>query len=355
MLKTGDVSSFDSQKIISIERAQQKIAAWKEEGNKVGLCHGGFDLLHPGHIKHFESAKELCDKLIVSVTSDRHVAGRKGLGRPIFSESLRAYAIAALQCVDAAVITDFAKGVEVIEKLLPSFYIKGPDFIGKTTPGITEERKIISGAGGETKYTMDTKLSTTEIIQYIKHRLEDKKLLLIIDRDGTLIEIEDFPGRHHDWKNKLRLHKPVVDYVMYLQTKYTATKAIVTNQAGVAKGLYGADAVEEIHYDIARRLALQGITIDCWKYCPDVDVAYAELKKSEFSFVADFVKNKTKRKPSTAMVLDALQDLKKELSNFDVILVLGDQEEDEGLAKNLKAKFIDVKGKSYEELVKEFP
>src|SRR3989338_8802184 len=168
MLKASSPESFTSPKIISLKVAERIIWEYKKEGKCVGLCHGGFDLLHPGHILHFESARKLCDVLMVSVTADRFVAGRKGEGRPVFPEQLRAYTIAALWCVDYVVVTDFEKAVPILELLKPSFYIKGPDFIGKNTPGIMAEREAIARVGGEMKYTTDVKLATTEIINYIK-------------------------------------------------------------------------------------------------------------------------------------------------------------------------------------------
>lgn len=160
---------YTSPKIISLSRAAKKIRTLRRDGKRVGLCHGGFDLLHPGHVRHFESAKKLCDVLVVSVTSDRFVAGRKGEGRPIFPDKLRAYMIASLSVVDWVIVTDFKLGVDVINALQPSLYIKGPDFIGKQTPGITAERAAIAAVGGTIVYTKDPKLATTEIIDYIKH------------------------------------------------------------------------------------------------------------------------------------------------------------------------------------------
>lgn len=160
---------YTSPKIISLSRAAKKISILRRAGKHVGLCHGGFDLLHPGHVKHFESAKKLCDVLVVSVTSDRFVVARKGEGRPIFPDKLRAYMIANLSVVDWVVITDFKLGVDVISLLKPSLYIKGPDFIGKQTPGITAEREAIAAVSGTMGYTKDPKLSTTDIIDYIKH------------------------------------------------------------------------------------------------------------------------------------------------------------------------------------------
>ena len=169
MLSVDSLETYTSPKIKTLEELAPLVQRWKKEGKTVGLCHGGFDLLHPGHLTHFTSAKKLCDLLVVSITSDRFVSSRKGDGRPIFTEKLRAYAIACLEMVNYIVITDVEKAIPILEMLKPSYYIKGPDFIGKMTPGITAEREAIARVGGEMKYTNDPKLGTTEIIDYIKN------------------------------------------------------------------------------------------------------------------------------------------------------------------------------------------
>src|SRR3989344_8992469 len=110
MLKVEAVDQYTSDKIVAFKGAIKLIERLKKSGKTVGLCHGGFDILHPGHVKHFESAKKICDVLFVSVTSNRFVAGRKGSERPIFTEQLRAYSIACLEMVDYVVIADFEKG-----------------------------------------------------------------------------------------------------------------------------------------------------------------------------------------------------------------------------------------------------
>ncbi len=348
------VSEFFSRKVVDLNMLCGIIPELKEKNKTIGLCHGGFDLLHPGHIKHFESAHQFCDVLVVSVTSDKFVAGRKGDGRPVFSEQLRAYSIAALSSVDYVVITDFARAVDVIELLKPSFYIKGPDFMGKSTPGITLEREAISRVGGEMKYTTDVKLSTSEIISYIKNELDRKEVLVVLDRDGTLIEHScDFFGKQENWREELQLIMPVVSAVTYLQTKYNATVIVASNQAGVARGLYDCSRVEEIHQYLDGLLKKQGVTIQSWKYSPDVDTRYAEEMRGKIDFIPAFVKDETSRKPGVGMVLDALQELGRRREEFSSVVVFGDQSEDEGLAVNLHALFIDVKGKTFEEMKKE--
>lgn len=353
MLETASMKGYNSKKIVPFLKAKQLIATFAKEKKKVGLCHGGYDLLHPGHIRHFESAKKLCDVLFVSVTSDRFVSERKGTGRPIFNEKLRAYSIAALDAVDYVVISDFKRATKVITRLKPSYYIKGPDFVQKTTPGITEERNAIKNSGGVMKYTRDPTMSTTKIIDYIKHHVHREKLLLIVDRDGTLIEEQEFLGGGNRWKDQVTLNTHVVDFLSYVQTKFATILLVVTNQAGVARGYFDCKRVEEINAYIDHQLKINHIDVHSWQYCPDVEQAYAE-KTTSMQFRKEYTKNKTKRKPSRDMVMDGLTKIKKDLKDFHKIIVIGDRHEDEGLAVNLHAEHIDVKGKTTDDLLKEF-
>ena len=86
------------RKILSLKDLSKKIDTLKKRGKKVVHCHGVFDVLHAGHVQHFDSAKKLGDILIVSVTRDEHV--NKGPNRPIFPIETRLQCIAALEKVD---------------------------------------------------------------------------------------------------------------------------------------------------------------------------------------------------------------------------------------------------------------
>ena len=168
MLTVKNIDEYKSDKVVAFKKAIGIISKLKSKGKKVGLCLGGFDLLHAGHVKHFEEAKKLCDVLFISITSDRFVSTRKGSGRPVFNEKLRAYMIAATEFVDYVVVSDFNTGIEAIKALKPSYYIKGIDYSNKNDPEIGAERDAISSVGGKIKYTKCPKMSTTEIIKYIK-------------------------------------------------------------------------------------------------------------------------------------------------------------------------------------------
>ncbi len=168
MIKTD--LNYTSSKILSLDNAANLVSNLKSRGKKVGLCHGGFDLLHPGHIRHFELAKKICDVLFVSITTDKFVRQNKGDGRPIFSEKLRGYSIANIVFVDYVVLSDFKTGIEPIKTLKPSYYIKGPDYIDKDgDEALKLEIESIKSVGGSVKFTQEPKtISSTELITHIK-------------------------------------------------------------------------------------------------------------------------------------------------------------------------------------------
>src|SRR4051794_26459249 len=90
------------QKILPLSQLAEKLRAEKSQGRKIVLCHGVFDLLHPGHIRHLAEAKKLGDLLVVTLTRDAYV--NKGPGRPAFPDQLRAESLAALANVDFVAI-----------------------------------------------------------------------------------------------------------------------------------------------------------------------------------------------------------------------------------------------------------
>jgi len=132
---------------------------------KIVLCHGVFDLIHIGHLKHFLSAKKFGDLLVVSITPDRFV--KKGPGRPIFNEKLRLEFLQNIQCIDHVVINDKPISVNIIKELRPHVYCKGPDYQknkNDITGEIKNEIKALSKFGGKIKYTDDITSSSSKLI-----------------------------------------------------------------------------------------------------------------------------------------------------------------------------------------------
>ncbi|MDP2922725.1 MAG: PfkB family carbohydrate kinase [Candidatus Omnitrophota bacterium] len=152
-------------KIKTLDELSRTIEGLKKQGKTIVHCHGVFDLLHPGHLKHFEAAKKKGDILVITLTADEYV--NRGPGRPIFHQNLRAETIAAIECVDFVAINKWPTAVETIKKIKPHFYVKGSDYIKKeddVTGKINEEEEAIKAVGGSIYFTDEITFSSSSLI-----------------------------------------------------------------------------------------------------------------------------------------------------------------------------------------------
>jgi len=153
------------QKIQNLEDLEILFSELKSEGKKIVHCHGVFDLLHVGHIKHFKEAKTFGDILVVSITPDEFV--HKGPGRPAFSTSLRLEALSELESVDYVVANNWPTANEIIKIIQPDIYCKGPDYknhLDDLTGKITEEEGAVNSFGGKIMYTNDITFSSSGLL-----------------------------------------------------------------------------------------------------------------------------------------------------------------------------------------------
>ncbi len=152
-------------KIKTIDELALLLEKVRSEGKKIIQCHGVFDLLHPGHVKHFQAAKNKGDLLVVTLTKDEHV--NKGPGRPAFNHHLRAETIAAIESVDFVAINDGPTAVEAIRKLRPCYYVKGSDYSQRKddiTGKISEEEEAVRSVGGMLCFTDEISFSSSALI-----------------------------------------------------------------------------------------------------------------------------------------------------------------------------------------------
>jgi rfaE bifunctional protein nucleotidyltransferase chain/domain len=151
-------------KIFSFDNLSAWADSQKSQGLTIAHCHGVFDLLHPGHLTHLREARALADKLVVTVTSDRHV--NKGPGRPVIDELGRATMLAALEMVDAVTISDYPSGLSAIKAIRPDFYVKGPDYKNPSldlTGNMQLEIDATESAGGSLYLTSGPTMSSSKI------------------------------------------------------------------------------------------------------------------------------------------------------------------------------------------------
>ena len=165
-------------KIVSFN--ELKIIRKKNKNKKIVLCHGVFDLIHHGHLKHLRSSKESGDILVVTLTPDIYV--NKGPKNPFYNENIRAEMMASIEYVDYVIINKFPKAIEAIHSLKPNIYSKGPDYKNKTkdyTKGIYDEENAVKSVGGILKNTHDDTLSSSNLLNDFFHKWsKDQKLII---------------------------------------------------------------------------------------------------------------------------------------------------------------------------------
>ncbi len=164
-------------KIVPLEELSLIAQKLKSKGKRLVLCHGCFDLMHPGHIKYFQAARKMGDVLIVTVTPDIFVD--KGPGRPVFDETLRTESIAALECVNYVALNKWPTAEETLRLLRPDIYVKGQEFekLEDKTGKIQKEYKVLQEIGAEMRFTHEIVFSSTKLLnKYFNVPVTNQKL-----------------------------------------------------------------------------------------------------------------------------------------------------------------------------------
>ena len=154
----------------------------KGKGKKIGLCHGVFDILHAGHISHFEEVKKKCDYLFVTITEDKFV--NKGPNRPVNNHYFRAKILESLRQVDYVAINFSSDATQSIRQIKPNFYFKGKDYKGKKdlTERLYKEIKEVKKVKSKIIYTESPLQSSTEIINKSFSYILDSKLTKFLEK-----------------------------------------------------------------------------------------------------------------------------------------------------------------------------
>ena len=165
-LSSGE-TKMDSvrDRLKSVAELSEIAAKAKAEGKAVVLAHGAFDLLHLGHVRHLEKARQFGDMLIVTVTADAFI--NKGPNRPVFPEELRAEMLAALEYVDWTGINYEETAEGLLDTIKPDVYVKGSDYGNADddpTGKITAEKDIVEKHGGRLVITDDLTFSSSTLI-----------------------------------------------------------------------------------------------------------------------------------------------------------------------------------------------
>ncbi|MCX7119882.1 MAG: ADP-heptose synthase, partial [Legionellales bacterium] len=201
-------------KIKTIEELA-KIVGYFPRDKTVVMCHGVFDVVHPGHMRHLIYAKGKADILVASLTADHHIS--KGEYRPHIPQNIRAVNLAAFEMVDYVIIDQNITPLENLKKIQPDFFAKGYEYSGKAKPKKTrEEEELIESYGGQMLFTPgDVVYSSSKFINMEAPMIRLEKLAAVMEAEN--ISIKDLIASLHTQK-PITIHvvgDTIVDGITY--------------------------------------------------------------------------------------------------------------------------------------------
>lgn len=226
----------------------------RRDGRAVVHCHGCFDIVHPGHLRHLRHARSHGDLLLVSITGD--AAMKKGTGRPLIPEELRAENLAALDCVDWVYIEQAATARELLEAVGPDVYVKGKEYELNNDPRFLAERAAVERHGGRVVFSSgDVVFSSTALIAALEQSVDPyharlRQLLSLPELDG--VELSRTVSRFRG-KRVMVVGEVILDTYVLCDRPDVAGEAPVMTLRPLERRMYdGAAAI------IARHLAAMG-------------------------------------------------------------------------------------------------
>lgn len=301
--------------------------------HSVTMCHGTFDLVHPGHVRHLIYAKSKGDILVASLTSDAHIA--KANFRPFVPQNLRAMNLAALEVVDYVIIDENPTPIENIKFLQPDYFAKGYEYFKDGLhPRTREEMDVLESYGGEIIFTPgDVVYSSSALIELAPPRISVEKLVALMESEGVTFDalrvaLQSFNG--------IRVHvigDTIVDSHTYCtliggmaktptfsvkyerQDDFSGGAAVVSKhlrQAGAAvkfSTVLGDDALKDF---VLQDLAAHGIECD-----PSIDHTRITTQKNVF-IAGGYRMLKVDRVDSRPISDKILEQLKSSLLSSDI-------------------------------------
>ncbi|HSQ05888.1 MAG TPA: PfkB family carbohydrate kinase, partial [Burkholderiales bacterium] len=171
-------------KIKTVDELIQAVGRRPRE-KKVIMCHGVFDVVHPGHLRHLIYAKSKADVLVASITADIHIS--KGEFRPHVPQDLRALNLAAFEIVDYVIVDSEPTPLKNLARIQPDFFAKGYEYTsnGGLPPKTQEEAEVMRSFGGEIIFTPgDIVYSSSRLIEMAPPAIRTEKLLTFMDNEG---------------------------------------------------------------------------------------------------------------------------------------------------------------------------
>ncbi len=241
----------------------------RHRGEIIVQCHGAFDLVHMGHLIHFEEARAQGDLLVVTITADRHITKKRTVS---FTEQYRAHQVAALEIVDYVAIVQEPTALSAIEGLHPDVYVKGPEYADLTldkSRSIFHEMRLLEGYGGRIHFTSGDTFSSTKLSHFLLASPDasqrnpllrnDRVLFRDVSSLGfTLEQLKRFVSRAHDLRVSVIGETIVDEWVDVSLTNLSTQSRCVAGQEVARVRQVGGVGI------IARHLAAFVRQVDCF-------------------------------------------------------------------------------------------
>jgi rfaE bifunctional protein kinase chain/domain/rfaE bifunctional protein nucleotidyltransferase chain/domain len=337
----------------------------KKAKKKIVLCHGVFDLFHIGHLNHINEAKTLGDILIVSVTTDKYV--NKGPDRPFFTTKQRLDLLSSIKNIDYVIQSNSPSGVEIINKIKPNIYFKGPDYLNHNddfTGLIKKELHAVEKNNGKIAYSTSQTFSSSSLLNKIIDFSEDqRKIIKSIKKMFTFKKISSVLKQKTKKLRILIIGEMIIDRFIFCDALGKSGKEAILNlEKKFEKEYIGGVGA------IGNHLSDFGKKINVISYLGD----YKDKKKFIFNSLKsnvslDFIIKKSSPTITKSKIIDTSNNskllglyefndmkltkseeknlsnkIKKKINNFDIIIVSDyghsfiNQQTANSLAKNKK-------------------
>ncbi len=241
-------------KVLSHDQLLALRASARAEGRAVVQCHGCFDIVHPGHIRHLRQARGSGDILLVSITGD--AAYSKRGGAPLIPEELRAENLAELDCVDWVYIDPRPTARDLLAEVKPDVYVKGREYEANGDPRFQAERETVEAHGGRVVFSSgDVVFSSTALIASLERSADPYHARL-----SQLLDLDELDGPRLNGllgamrgKRVLIIGETILDrYVLCDQPEIASESPVMTLRPLETRHYDGGAAV------IARHIAALG-------------------------------------------------------------------------------------------------
>lgn len=226
----------------------------REQGKVVVQCHGCFDIVHPGHIRHLRQARSHGDILLVTITGD--AAWTKRDGAPLIPQELRAENLAELDCVDWVCIETRPTAAELLAEVKPDVYVKGKEYERTDDPRFLAERSVVESHGGRVVFSSgDVVFSSTALIRSMEAMADPyhAKLTNLLSRPELAAPVLHATLAAFAGKRVLVVGETILDTYWHCDQPEIASESPVMTLRPIEKRQYDGGAAV-----IARHLAAMG-------------------------------------------------------------------------------------------------